>query len=91
MQFEWDEDKNQENIKKHGLSFQDAATVFLDPMRIEMLDESHSTLEEERFITVGMAGSVITVVYTERKSNTRIITARKATKEEERRYLNGYS
>ena len=90
MQFEWDEDKNQENIKKHGLSFQDAEAVFDDPVRIECFDSTHSA-NEERFITIGLAEEVIVVVYTERKEIIRIISARKATKEEERRYINGYS
>ena len=63
--FEWDEDKEQLNIRNHGLDFETASYVFADPDRIEYYDEAHST-EEERYITVGLVGNLIMVVYTVR-------------------------
>jgi len=83
MQFEWDEEKNQMNIRKHdGISFPMAVRVFKDDRRIEKYDCSHS-LEEDRFNVIGMVETMLFVVYTEREKDTlRIISARKATKEE---------
>lgn len=89
--FEWDSGKETINIQKHGISFELAAQVFTDPNRIEMFDSKHSTMEEERYITIGMLMEeliVLTVVYTERKERIRIISARRATKEE--RMVYGY-
>lgn len=83
--FEWDEEKAKINQKKHGISFETAARVFLDEDRIEILDEGHST-EEERFITIGRAGDILFVVYTERTPNIRLISARLATPKERRLY-----
>lgn len=89
MQFEWDDEKEKKNIKKHGISFRIAAHVFDDDMRIELFDEEHS-ITEERFITIGLVDRIITVVYTDRTDAIRIISARRATPEEERRYANGH-
>lgn len=86
MLFEWDEDKNKKNIEKYGVSFQTASLVFSDSNRVELLDEAHTTLEEERFVTIGMVNNVLSVVFTERKDKTRIISARKANKKELRTY-----
>lgn len=85
MQFEWDEEKNSVNIKKHGISFEFATGVFFDEYRIERVDFAHSD-DEERLFTIGKVQSVLFVVFTERKENIRIISARKATKEEENEY-----
>ncbi len=85
MQFEWDEEKNRKNINKHGISFEAATGVFFDENRIERIDLSHS-YEEERFFTIGKVESILFVVFTERKDNIRIISARRATKEEENEY-----
>jgi uncharacterized protein len=91
IEFEWDEEKNAKNIRKHGVSFKMAEKVFLDPKRFEMFDKKHS-LNEERLITVGFSGVILlSVVFTERDSLIRIISARKANKKEEEDYFYGYS
>lgn len=91
MTFEWDENKNKINQQKHnGLSFEIAAKVFLDAKRIEHVDLRHSTLEEERYYTIGKVNEIIFVVYTERNDNKRIISARYATKEETDEYYKDY-
>ena len=81
MHFEWDEDKNQLNLKKHGIDFETAILVFNDMQRIEIFDLEHS-VEEDRYNTIGMVNDVLFVVYTERKDNIRLISARLATKTE---------
>lgn len=83
MEFEWDEEKNLANIRKHdGISFQIAVRVFLDENRIEEYDARHS-IDEDRYNVIGMVERLLFVVYTERNADTiRIISARKATKEE---------
>lgn len=83
--FEWDIQKEETNIRKHGLDFETAKLVFLDENRLEILDETHD-LEEERYITIGRVHAVLFVVYTMRKNVHRIISARVATKREERIY-----
>ena len=91
MRYEWDDDKNIANKKKHdGIGFETAVRVFLDNKRIEKYDEKHSTLTEERWNVIGLVLDVLFVVYTERKDSVRIISARKATKEEEREYYADY-
>ncbi|MDR2103082.1 MAG: BrnT family toxin [Treponema sp.] len=83
----WDPNKAAENLAKHQVSFDTAALVFLDPLRIERRDDSEgNTSGEERRQTLGRVGRVYFVVYTERKDETRIITARAATKAEKRSY-----
>ena len=90
MTFEWDEEKNTINIAKHGIPFNLAALVFLDEKHIEMFDKKHSDYED-RWNIIGQAGKILFVVYTERKENTiRIISARKATKEEINEYYKNY-
>jgi uncharacterized DUF497 family protein len=87
---EWDEAKNILNKQEHGVSFEDAQYIFTDPERIERFDRSENNAsEEERWQTIGKVGSVYFVVYTERETNKRIITARPADKAERRSY-NGY-
>lgn len=86
MQFEWDEEKDKQNQKKHnGISFEIASHVFADPYMIEIYDKDHST-EEDRFIAIGEVHKVLYVVFTERGENKRIISARQATKTEEALY-----
>lgn len=85
MRFEWDEEKNAINKKKHGISFETAAYVFRDENCIEMYDFEHST-EEDRYIAIGRVGEVLFVVFTERKENIRLISARLATDAERRLY-----
>ena len=94
MRFEWDENKNAINKQKHGISFETAKLVFFDPHRKEYYDEEHSTLEEDRWITIGKAGKILFVVYVEREYGNviRLISARKAKAEERRDYYgNGES
>ncbi|MBR1442804.1 MAG: BrnT family toxin [Firmicutes bacterium] len=89
MRFEWDENKEAINIRKHGIDFRTAALVFGDNNRIEYYDESHSIFGEDRYITIGISvnTTLIMVVYTERNENViRIISARLANKQEEVMY-----
>ena len=85
VQFEWDADKAALNLKKHGVRFETAALVFNDENRIEFYDSAHS-LFEDRYNTIGKVDEILFVVYTERKSLTRIISARIATPAERRMY-----
>jgi len=91
LTFEWDEQKAQENFNKHKVSFDEAKTVFLDPLSITILDPDHS-VNEERFVDIGTSGNgqVLVVVYTERGSNIRLISCRKATPFERKKYEEGY-
>jgi uncharacterized DUF497 family protein len=94
MKFEWDREKEKINIKKHGISFSDAKTVFNDPLQLSIPDEFHSE-NEERWITVGMMKErkVVVVVHNYRDMKNeeiiRIISARSATPKEKRQYMNG--
>lgn len=83
MDFEWDEEKNRININKHGISFQTAAKVFLDPDRLEFDDTMHSNKSEIRSIVIGKVHKVLFVAYTERTNVIRLISTRRATKDEE--------
>ena len=83
--FQWDEKKAKKNIRKHGVYFEDAALVFEDDNRIEYRDDEHSE-EEDRWITVGMVNDIVTVVYTERGEDIRLISARPANDEERSEY-----
>ena len=77
MRFEWDAKKAVANLKKHGVTFQEAATVFGDPLAITFQDPDHS-MDEERELTFGQSlqKRLIVVSHTERKNRTRIISAR---------------
>ena len=84
--FEWDEKKNKLNRKLHGISFEDAKFVFNDPLKIILPDLYHSD-KEERWLAIGFVSRVLFVVFAERnENNIRIISARIATKAEERLY-----
>ena len=85
MKFEWDEEKNRINKRKHKISFETAAHVFYDPDYIEMYDFEHS-IDEDRYIALGKVGDVLFVVFTERKETIRLISARLATIAERRIY-----
>lgn len=88
MKFEWDSEKEQKNIAKHGISFRLAKRVFNDPNRIEKYDELHS-IDEDRYITIGEVNGtymIVMVVYTDRDDTIRIISARLATKAEKEEY-----
>ncbi|MCH7771039.1 MAG: BrnT family toxin [Bacteroidetes bacterium] len=83
MDFEWDENKNKANIKKHKIAFGDAAQIFFN-FRVE---KPSFREKENRCITIGeVQKRIITVVYTIRNENIRIISARKARKNEEKEY-----
>ncbi len=90
LNFEWDEKKDQANIKKHKVGFDEAATVFIDPFSITIPDSDHS-VEEQRHIDIGHSarGRMLVVIYTERGSNMRIISCRKATLSERKLYEKG--
>jgi uncharacterized protein len=87
MQFEWDTKKAAYNLAKHGVLFDDASTVFGDPLAGTILDPRHSS-EERRLATIGHSavGSLIVVIHVEREDRTRIISARYATRRERRKY-----
>jgi len=87
LQFEWDSAKAVENLTKHGVSFQEAATVFRDPLSASGADPDHS-IGEERFITFGVStsGRLLVVAHTEDGDTIRIITARPATAAERKIY-----
>ena len=85
MGYEWDPDKAKQNIRKHGIAFADAVSVFFDDSAITVEDNN---LDEVRFATLGMdaLGRVLVVVYTWREDNIRTISARKATERERMEY-----
>lgn len=85
LQFEWDKEKAIINLQKHGIPFETATKVFLDVNRIEIFDQAHS-IDEDRYITIGLAGDVLFVVYTERNPKIRLISARLATERERKLY-----
>ena len=89
-QFEWDADKAERNFKSHDVHFEEAKTVLNDPLAITIYDQHHSD-DEERYIDLGLSqqGNLLVVVYTERSSIARLITARKATSHERRQYEQG--
>lgn len=92
MTFEWDEEKNKANKRKHGVDFEMAVRVFLDSKRIEKLDIARSTLEEERMNIIGRVSNtlILFVVSTDRNDKMRIISARKAEPSEEAEYYENY-
>jgi hypothetical protein len=85
--FRWDARKAAANLKKHGIDFHEAATVLHDTLSTTFPDEAHSSFEP-RFVTVGMSsrGRILVVVHTERGNMIRIISARRATRQERRFY-----
>jgi uncharacterized DUF497 family protein len=87
VNFEWDLDKATRNRRKHGVSFQEAATVFGDTLAMTYHDPDHS-VAEQRFITVGMSNAhrVLIVAHMDRGENVRIISARKTTRRERKYY-----
>lgn len=90
MQFEWNRDKAVNNLSKHGISFEEAKTVFNDPLFVDFYDPDHSE-DEERYLIVGESnlGRLLIVSYTERKDLIRIISARKVTRNEQKAYEEG--
>jgi uncharacterized DUF497 family protein len=90
MKFEWDEQKADSNLKKHGVSFSEAATVLSDAISVTYYDPDHSA-NEHRFITIGMSrsGKILMVAHTDRADKVRIISARKTTRRERKYYEEG--
>lgn len=87
VEYEWDGEKAAANLKKHGVAFEEARTVFEDPLADVVPDLAHSE-DESRFIGLGMssAGRLLVVVFTERENRIRIISAREATPKERKHY-----
>jgi uncharacterized protein len=90
MEFEWNPDKAVINLRKHSISFQEAATVFDDSLSVTFPDPDHS-IGEDRYVIIGMSGSgqLLVVSHTDRGNRTRMISARRATCQERRFYEEG--
>ena len=88
MDVEWDEPKARSNLQKHGVDFSDAVTALEDPFALTIPDDS---TEEERFASLGLDGfgRLLVVVYTMRDDRIRLISARRATRHEQRQYEDG--
>jgi len=90
IKFEWDKAKALKNIEKHGISFEEASSVFYDDFAVQFYDVEHSELEEDRFLILGISNSsrLLMVCHCEKESGEilRIISARKATKNEQKFY-----
>ena len=91
MKFEWDEEKAAANVKRHGVSFEDATTVWDDYFNIELFDHTHSEAEN-RFLMIGESNEhkLLIISFTERENNVRIISARELTPKERREYEHGH-
>ncbi|HKP37072.1 MAG TPA: BrnT family toxin [Pyrinomonadaceae bacterium] len=87
MKFEWDDEKAAANLAKQGVSFEEASSVFQDPLYVDFYDPRHSQ-GEHRYIIIGESsqGRVLMVSYTERNEIIRLISARKLTRRERRDY-----
>lgn len=90
LEFEWDEEKADENVKKHAVSFEEAKTIFNDRFAVTIADPDHS-VGEYRFADLGLSvtGRLLVVWYTERNDVIRIIGSREATRFERRTYEQG--
>ena len=89
LRFEWDDNKNKANVEKHGISFEEAITVFEDDEALVIVDDAHSQ-EEERFVLIGFSYKanllVVCHCYREKDSIIRIISVRKANRQESEEY-----
>lgn len=87
LTFEWDPEKADENERKHGVSFAEAATVFGDPLSVTVADPDHS-VGEARFLTIGMSHQqrLLVVAHADRDDAVRLISARAATRAERQAY-----
>jgi uncharacterized DUF497 family protein len=87
VRFEWDRRKASANVEKHGVTFDEAVTVFRDPLSATFDDPNHS-LNERRLITIGYSGQgrLLVVCHTERRNAVRVISARRATPHERKRH-----
>lgn len=90
--FQWDPEKAEGNRKKHGVTFEDAMTVFVDPLSLTIRDPDHS-IGEPRFAIIGrtVRGHTLVVIHAEREQNVRIISAREASRHERQTYEEGQS
>lgn len=90
LDFEWDNDKAKRNVRKHGVSFQEASTVFNDPLALTIDDPLHSD-EEDRFVIIGESHRrrFLVVAFTDRDDKIRIISARVASRRERKDYEEG--
>ena len=90
MQCEWDEEKAATNLTKHKVSFEEAKTVFDDPLYVDFYDPDHS-YDEHRYLILGesLEGRLLIVSYTERKNIARLISAREVTSTERKAYEEG--
>ena len=90
IEFEWDKNKATANLSKHGVSFDEAKTVFDDPLFVDFYDPDHSDAEH-RYLIIGQShrGRILIVSYNERKNVTRLITARVTTGRERKAYEEG--
>lgn len=86
-EFEWHHAKARGNYAKHGVTFETAKKAFSDPFMVEVLDDSMD-YDEERFLLIGMAdGVLLSIIYTPRQGRYRLITARRATRDEQDHYF----
>lgn len=87
LTFEWDPEKDQANVEKHGIDFQEATSAFFDPLSLTIRDPDHSE-SEERFLLVGMTRQdrLVVVSHTDREDRIRIISARRADRRERKNY-----
>jgi len=90
VDYEWDQEKATSNLEKHGVSFNEAASVFGDPLYIDFYDPDHS-IDEHRYLIMGQssAGRLLIVSYTERDEVVRLISAREMTASERRAFEEG--
>jgi uncharacterized protein len=90
MKFDWDENKAVRNLSKHGVSFDEAKTIFDDPLYVDFYDSDHSD-EEERYLIIGQSsqGRLLITSYTERNRSIRLISARVVTPSEREAYEEG--
>jgi len=90
MEFDWDETKAKTNLSKHGVSFDEAMTIFDDPFYVDFYDPDHSD-DEERYIMIGQSKNnrLLVLSYTERENRARLISAREATRSEKNAYEEG--
>jgi uncharacterized protein len=87
MEFEWNPDKAGSNYEKHGVTFEEAATVFNDALSVTFPDPAHS-IGESRYVIIGVSrfGKLLIIAHTDREDKIRIISAREATRQERRFY-----
>ncbi|MFI5268816.1 MAG: BrnT family toxin [Chloroflexota bacterium] len=91
LSFAWDPEKARTNLAKHGISFEEAGEVFMDPLSITLPDAAHSLSSDDREILVGRSesGQLLVVLHSEMNDDVRIISARRATRRERVAYEEG--